>query len=158
VFNYFLIAMAARTLSPRTGIAPRRSEGTEAAIKALVYPATAYKEGFVPPGAITGRRRRQQRLPRQTDPCGFTHDLDEVAVHPQGKKADYDDIVTMGLALSNDGKPVPSNATNTLRPNPERCKKRRGGEDFLKYLASQGQQRMLKTGPAAIFRCISGWS
>ena len=25
---------------------------------------------------------------------------------------DYDDIVTMGLALSNDGKPVPSQATN----------------------------------------------
>ncbi len=34
----------------------------------------------------------------------------EVAVLSQGKKEDYDDIVTMGLALSNDGKPVPSQA------------------------------------------------
>ena len=32
----------------------------------------------------------------------------EVAVLSQGKKDDYDDIVTMGLALSNDGKPVPA--------------------------------------------------
>jgi hypothetical protein len=45
--------------------------------------------------------------------CGT--DLDgslstEVAVLSQGKKEDYDDIVTMGLALSNDGRPVPSRA------------------------------------------------
>jgi hypothetical protein len=31
----------------------------------------------------------------------------------QGKKGDYDDIVTMGLPLSNDGKPVPSEALHT---------------------------------------------
>jgi hypothetical protein len=36
----------------------------------------------------------------------------EVAVLSQGKKEDYDDIVIMGLALSNDGKPVPAQADN----------------------------------------------
>ena len=82
----------------------------EAAIKALTYPATAYKEGFVPPGAINWNDADDNNAFHAKQ---IVMDLDgtistEVAVLSQGKKEDYDDIVTMGLPLSNDGKPVPS--------------------------------------------------
>ena len=45
--------MAARTSSPRTANCTSTTRKVrEAALKALTYPTTAYKEGFVPPGAI----------------------------------------------------------------------------------------------------------
>jgi hypothetical protein len=46
----------------------------------------------------------------------------EVAVLSQGKKEDYDDIVTMGLALDNDGKAVPSPAANACVMIPKGAK------------------------------------
>src|SRR6266446_10818653 len=82
----------------------------EAALHALTYPTTAYKEGFVPPGAINWNDADDNSAFHAKQ---IVMDLDgslstEVAVLSQGKKEDYDDIVTMGLALSNDGRPVPS--------------------------------------------------
>ena len=51
----------------------------------------------------------------------------EVAII-KDEQAIINDIVTMGLALSNDGKPVPSPARKPLRPDPEGGKERRGGQ------------------------------
>ena len=80
----------------------------EAVIKALTYPTTAYKEGFVPPGAINWNDADDNNAFHSKQ---IVMDLDgtistEVAMF--NNKEDYDDIVTMGLPLSNDGKPVPS--------------------------------------------------
>ena len=105
--------MAARTSSPRTASCIstiRRCK--EAAIKALTYPTTAYKEGFVPPGAINWNDADDNNAFHAKT---IVMDLDgtistEVAIIKN--KQDYDDIVTMGLPLSNDGKPVPSQASN----------------------------------------------
>jgi multiple sugar transport system substrate-binding protein len=73
----------------------------EAAIKALTYPTTAYKDGFVPPGAINWNDADDNNAFHAKQ---IVMDLDgtistEVAVLSQGKKEDYNDIVTMGLAL-----------------------------------------------------------
>ena len=58
-------------------------------------------------------------------------------------KQDYNDIVTMGLALSNDGKPVPSQARKPLRPDPEGGKKRRGGQGLPQIFdPAEGLQRV----------------
>ena len=71
----------------------------------------------------------------------------EVAVLSQGKKEDYDDIVTMGLALSNDGKPVPSLAGSAQRPDPEGAKNVEVAKDFLKYfIQPKVNNELLKTG------------
>ena len=53
VFNYFLIAYGGEGIVTKDGkLHLDDPKVREAAIKALTYPATAYKEGFVPPGAI----------------------------------------------------------------------------------------------------------
>src|SRR5207245_8484010 len=82
----------------------------EAVIKAMTYPTTAFKDGFVPPSALNWNDADDNNAFHAKQ---IVMDLDgtistEVAVLSQGKKEDYDTIVTMGLALSNDGKLVPS--------------------------------------------------
>src|ERR1700756_4467800 len=52
-FNYFLIAYGGQNIVTRDGkLHLDDPHVREAAIKALTYPTTAYKEGFVPPSAI----------------------------------------------------------------------------------------------------------
>src|SRR5205823_12342310 len=63
-------------------------------------------------------------------------DLDgtiSTAVAIFNKKEDYNDIVTMGLPLSNDGKPVPSQAINACGLIPKGAKNVEVAKDFLKY-------------------------
>src|SRR6201985_3593900 len=53
VFNYFLIAYGGSGIVTKDGkLHLDDPKVKEAVIKALTYPATAYKEGFIPPGAI----------------------------------------------------------------------------------------------------------
>ena len=53
LFNSFLIAYGGQGIVTKDGkLHLDDPKVREAAIKALTYPATAYKEGFVPPGAI----------------------------------------------------------------------------------------------------------
>ena len=120
----------------------------EAAIKALTYPTTAYKEGFVPPGAINWNDADDNNAFHAKQ---IVMDLDgtistEVAII-HDKKQDYDDIVTMGLPLSNDGKPVPSQAANACGLIPKGAKNVAVAKDFLKYLIQpKVSNEYLKTG------------
>mgnify|MGYP003694763555 CR=1 FL=1 len=117
VFNYFLTAYGGQDIVTKDGkLHLDDPKVKEAVIKALTYPTTAYKEGFVPPSAINWNDADDNNAFHAKT---IVMDLDgtistEVAVLSQGKKEDYDDIVTMGLALSNEGKPVPSPAGNYL--------------------------------------------
>src|SRR5438067_1929350 len=53
LFDYFLIAYGGRgVVSPDGKLHLDDPQVREAVVKALTYPTTAYKEGFVPPGAI----------------------------------------------------------------------------------------------------------
>ena len=53
VFNYFLIAYGGQDIVTKDGkLHVDDPKVKEAVIKALTYPTTAYKEGFVPPSAI----------------------------------------------------------------------------------------------------------
>ena len=79
----------------------------------------------------------------------------EVAVLSQGKKEDYDDIVTMGLALSNDGKPVPSMANNPCILIPKGAKNVEVAKDFLKYVIQpKVANERLKTGLGRNIPCM----
>jgi hypothetical protein len=49
-------------------------------------------------------------------------------------KQDYDDIVTGGLALGNDGKPVPSTAANFCGLIPKGAKNVAVAKEFLRFL------------------------
>src|SRR6201981_3477500 len=148
--NDFLIAYGGQDIVTKDGkLHLDDPKVRDAAIKALVYPTTAYKDGFVPPGAINWNDADDNNAFHAKQ---IVMDLDgtistEVAVLSQGKKEDNDDIVTMGLALSNDGKPVPSMANNPCILIPKGAKNVEVAKDFLKYLIQpKVANERLKTG------------
>src|SRR5271156_4124607 len=149
-FNYFLIAYGGQDIVTKDGkLHLDDPKVREAVIKALTYPTTAYKEGFVPPSAVNWNDADDNNAFHAKT---IVMDLDgtistEVAVLSQGKKDDYDDIVTMGLPLSNDGKPVPSQATSPCGLIPKGAKNVAVAKDFLKYLIQPKViNERLKTG------------
>ena len=91
--------MAARTSSPRTAnCIVDDPKVREAVIKTLTYPTTAYKEGFVPSGAINWNDSDDNNAFHAKQ---IVMDLDgtistEVAIIKD--KQDYDDIVVDGAA------------------------------------------------------------
>jgi multiple sugar transport system substrate-binding protein len=135
LFDYLLIAYGGKDIVTKDGkLHVDDPQVREAAIKAVTYPATAYKDGYVPPSAINWN---------DADDNNAFHsklivmDLDgtistEVAIIKN--KQDYDEIATMGLALSNDGKPVPSEALHTGGLIPQGAKNVAVAKDFLKFL------------------------
>jgi multiple sugar transport system substrate-binding protein len=152
VFNQFLIAYGGEGIVSKDGkLHLDDPKVREATIKALTYPATAYKDGFVPPGAINWNDADDNNAFHAKQ---IVMDLDgtistEVAVLSQGKKDDYNDILTMGLALSNDGKPVPSQAGGVAGLIPKGAKNVAVAKDFLKYLIQPNVlNELLKVGLA----------
>jgi multiple sugar transport system substrate-binding protein len=158
LFNYFLIAYGGQDIVTKDGkLHLDDPKVREAAIKALTYPTTAYKEGFVPPGAINWNDADDNNAFHAKQ---IVMDLDgtistEVAVLSQGKKDDYDDIVTMGLPLSNEGKPVPSQAASPCGLIPKGAKNVAVAKDFLKYLIQpKVVNERLKTGLGRSIPCM----
>jgi len=134
-FNYFLIAYGGQNMVTKDGkLHLDDPQVREAVIKALEYPTTAYKEGFVPQSAINWN---------DSDDNNAFHsklivmDLDgtistEVAIIKN--KQEYDDIVVMGLPLDNNGKPVAAQVTHAGGMIPKGAKNVKVAKDFLKYL------------------------
>jgi multiple sugar transport system substrate-binding protein len=150
VFNYFLIAYGGEDIVTRDGkLHLDDPKVKEAATKALAYPTGLYKDGFLPPGVINWNDADDNNAFHAKQ---IVMDLDgsistEIAVLSQGKKDDYDDIVTMGLPLSNEGKPVPSQAGSFCALIPKGAKNVAVTKDFLKYsIQPKVNNELLKTG------------
>ena len=148
VFNYFMIAYGGQDIVTRDGkLHLDDPKVKEAASKAIAYPTTAYKEGYVPPGAINWNDADDNNAFHAKQ---IVMDLDgtistEVAIIKN--KQDYNDIVTMGLPLDNDGKPVPSQAASLCGLIPKAAKNVDAAKDFLKYLIQpKVADDYLKTG------------
>ena len=147
-FNYFLISYGGQGIVTKDGrLHLDDPQVKEAAIKALIYPTTAYKEGFVPPSAINWNDADDNNAFHAKT---IVMDLDgtistEVALFH--KKEEYDDILTMGLPLSNEGKPVPSQAGVGAGLIPKGAKNITVAKEFLKYfIQPQVSNEYLKTG------------
>jgi multiple sugar transport system substrate-binding protein len=158
VFNYFLIAYGGGGIVTKDGrLNVDDPKVKEAVIQAMTYPTTAYKEGFVPPSALNWNDADDNNAFHAKT---IVMDLDgtistEVAVLSQGKKEDYDDIVTMGLPLSNDGKPVPASAANACGLIPKGAKNVEVAKDFLKYfIQPKVNNEWLKTGLGRNIPCM----
>src|SRR5438552_6801797 len=148
LFNSFLIANRGQDIVTNDGkLHLDDSKVREAAIKALTYPTTAYKEGFVPTGAINWNDADDNNAFHGKQ---IVMDLDgslstEVAIIKN--QQDYSDIVTMGLALSNNGQPVPSQQGSLCGLIPKGAKNIDVAKDFLKYLIQPPiLNEYLKTG------------
>ena len=134
-FNQFLVAYGGRGIVTKDGSLHLDDPQVKAAVLgALTYPTTAYKEGFVPPSAINWNDADDNNaLHAKTTVMDLDGSISsEVAII--ANQQDYHDIVTWGLALSNDGKPVPSMTGNTCGLVPKGAKNPEVAKEFLKYL------------------------
>ena len=148
VFNYFLVAYGGQGLVSKDGkLHADDPKVKQAVIKAMEFPTRAYKEGFVPPSAINWNDADDNNAFHAKT---IVMDLDgtistEVAIIKN--KRDYDDIVTMGLPLSNDGKPVPSQLTAVCRLIPKGARNVEVAKEWLKYFIwPEVNNEWLKTG------------
>ncbi len=138
-FHYFLAAYGGKDIVTPDG-KPHFDDPKikEAVIKALTYPATAYKEGYVPSAALNwndaddNNAFHSKLLVADIDGTIST----EVAIIKN--KEDYDDIVTMGLGNDNSGKPIPSQLTVVNKLIPKGAKNVEVAKDFLKYFIQPG--------------------
>ena len=142
--------MAAATSSTQDGkLHVDDPQVKEAVIKALDYPTSAYKEGFVPPSAINWN---------DADDNNAFHakmivmDLDgtistEVAIY-QRKKEDYDDIVDDGPgARATTASQCRARSTTRTGLIPKGAKNVEVAKDFLKYfIQPEVINEWLKTG------------
>jgi multiple sugar transport system substrate-binding protein len=135
LFTHFLIANGGYGIVTKDG-RPHLDDPQvkEAFIKALTYITTAYKEGYVPPGALSWSDSDDNNAFHAKQ---IVMDLDgtistELSLYH--KKELYDDIVTMGLPLDNTGKPMPSPLGIFGCFIPTGAKNAEVAKDFLKYL------------------------
>jgi multiple sugar transport system substrate-binding protein len=147
-FNYFLIANGGNGIVTKDGkLHLDDPKVREAVVKAIAYTTTAYKEGYVPSSAINWNDSDNNNAFHSKQ---IVMDIDgtistEVAIIDN--KQDYDDIVTMGIPLDNDGQPVPTQINAGCGLIPKGAKNVEVAKDFLKYLIQpQVVGRYLKIG------------
>ena len=135
LFHAFLIAYGGRDILTPNG-KPHLDDPKvkEAVVKALTYISTAYKEGYVPPGAVSWNDADDNNAFHAKQ---MIIDFDgtistEVALYH--KKDEYYDIVTMGLPLDNDGKSLPSQLAIGGGFIPKGARNIEVAKDFAKYL------------------------
>ncbi len=122
-------------------------QAREAAIKAVERLTTAYKKGDMPPPMLNWNDADDNNAFHAKL---ITMDLDgtistEVALWDN--KEEYNDILTLGLPLSNDGKPVPSVLGAATAVIPKGAKNVEAAKEFLKYsIEPKALAAYLKTG------------
>src|SRR6266446_5093006 len=133
-FNAFLIAYGGKNLvTPDGKLNTDDPQVRAAAAKAIERLTTPYKKGYVPPSCLNwndaddNNAFHSKLMVMDFDGTIST----EVAVY--GKKEDYNDIVTMGLPLSNDGKPLPNQIISFGPVIPKGAKNIAAAKEFLKY-------------------------
>ena len=147
-FNAFMIAYGGKDFVTSDGkLHTGDPKVREAAIKALVKLTNPYKEGYVPPGVVNwndaddNNAFHSKLMVMDFDGTIST----EVALY--NKKDEYDDIVTRGLPLGNDGQQLPAQVTTFGPMIPKGAKNVAVAKEFIKY-ATQPKvlNEYLKTG------------
>jgi multiple sugar transport system substrate-binding protein len=133
-FDHFMLAYGGKDLfTPDGKVHTDDSQVREAAIRTVERLATAFKKGFMPPAI--------QNWNDNDDNNAFhskllVMDLDgtistEVALWKE--KEEYDDILTLGLPLGNDGKPVTGVMGTQALVVPKGAPNLTVAKEFLKY-------------------------
>jgi multiple sugar transport system substrate-binding protein len=110
LFAYFMVANGGQNILTRDGrLHTNDPQVREAAIKAVTFMTNCYKEGYVPPEALTWNDADDNNAYHEKL---FVMDLDgtlstELAMI-KDKKAYYEEAVVMGLPNRNDGTPMPA--------------------------------------------------
>jgi multiple sugar transport system substrate-binding protein len=148
LFHHFLIANGGGGILTADGKAHLDDPAVkEAVIKALTYITAAFKEGYVPPGALSWNDADDNNAFHAKQ---FVMDLDgtistEVALFH--KKEEYDDIVTLGLGNDNVGKPMAAQIGIGGAFVPKAAKNPDVAKEFIKYIIQPDVvNQYLKTG------------
>jgi multiple sugar transport system substrate-binding protein len=119
----------------------------EAVIRVLTYITTAYKDGYVPPGALSWNDADDNNAFHAKQMIMYLDGTISPEVALYHKKEEYDDIVTMGLPLDNAGKQIPAQLGVQGPFIPKGAKNVEVAKDFIKYLIQpKVTNEYLKTG------------
>jgi multiple sugar transport system substrate-binding protein len=135
LFSYFLVANGGQDILTRDGkLHTDDPKVREAAIRAVEYMTNVYKEGYVPPEALTWNDADDNNAYHEKL---FVMDLDgtlstELAMI-KNKKAYYEEAVVMGLPNRNDGSPMPCFQGAGGGYIPRGAKNVTVAKDFMKY-------------------------
>jgi len=135
-FNAFMIAYGGKNLvTPDGRLNSKDPQVRAAAAKAIERLTTPYKKGYVPPGVVNWNDADDNNaFHAKLMVMDFDGTIStEVAIYD--KKDDYDDIVTKGLPLDNDGKEIPAQIITNGAVIPKGAKNVAAAKEFLKYTA-----------------------
>ena len=135
MFHHFLIAYGGNRIVTPDG-APHVDDPQvkEAVIKALTYITTAFKEGYVPPGALSWNDADDNNAFHGKQILMALDGTISIELALYHKKEQYDDIVTRGLPLDNAGQPIASQLLVGGAIVPKGAKNVEVAKDFLKYV------------------------
>ena len=135
MFHYFLNAYGGNGIVTQNGV-PHLDDPAikEAVVKAITYISTAYKEGYVPPGALSWNDADDNNAFHAKQIVMALDGTISIELALYHKKEQYDDIVTLGLPLDNAGKSVPSFLGSGGAFVPKGAKNVEVAKDFLKYV------------------------
>jgi multiple sugar transport system substrate-binding protein len=135
MFHYFLLANGGNGIVTPDG-APHLDDPQvkEAVIKSLAYITTAFKEGYVPPGALSWNDADDNNAFHAKQIIMALDGTISIELALYQKKEQYDDILTLGLPLDNSGKKMPAHLGVAGAFIPKGAKNVEVGKDFLKYL------------------------
>ncbi len=149
LFFHFLIANGGQDMVTRDGkLHTDDPKVREAAIKSVEFMTNCYKEGYVPPEALTWNDADDNNAYHEKL---FVMDLDgtlstELAMI-KNKKAYYEEAVVMGLPNRNDGSPMPAPQGAGGGFIPKGAKNVATAKDFMKYfMQPQVMNENLKNG------------
>jgi multiple sugar transport system substrate-binding protein len=135
MFHYFLIANGGNGIVTPDGAAHLDDpQVKDAVIRSLTYITTAYKEGYVPPGALSWNDADDNNAFHAKQILMALDGTISIELALAQKKEEYDDVVTMGLPNDNAGKPIPAQLGVIGAFVPKGAKNLELAKDFLKYV------------------------
>jgi multiple sugar transport system substrate-binding protein len=148
VFTHFVIANGGKMVTPDGKLHTRDPQVREAAIKACEYMTNAYKEGFIPPEALSWNDADDNNGFHEKL---FVMDFDgtlstELAMYSNKQAYDHE-MVTLGLPNGNDGTPIPCQVGAGGGFIPKGAKNVEVAKDFMKFwMQPQVMNENLKAG------------
>jgi multiple sugar transport system substrate-binding protein len=136
-FNHFLIAYGGQDIITRSG----KFQGAdpkikEAAVRALDKLATLYKEGYIPPSSVNWNDADDNNsFHSKLCVVDFDGSLSTELAMLRTQKDDLKNVITHGLPLNNEGKPVPSIFGVFFGVIPKGAKNVPVAKDFGKYFS-----------------------
>jgi len=147
-FDHFMIAYGGKDLFTADGkVHTDEPQIKEAAVKAVTRLTTAYQQGFLPPGVVNWNDNDDNNaFHAKLVVMDFDGTIStEVALWKDKEK--YNDILTLGLPLSNDGKPLVGIMGTSAAVVPKGAKNIDVAKEFLKYsIEPKALGAYLKTG------------